>query len=164
MIDIYDCEALVKIYRLLEKRCAIIDKFINNHAYYCGPYSEEYSAVDVYNDILNLMERKNHLINIKLMMDEAIKKLPSEDKKVVYVKINYNISMSELCGILNIKERTAFRRIEHAFETLANEMNHSKYAKKLSIIIEKEDWIKAIKQEVKQRRLAFKGQPAELTI
>ena len=30
MIDIYDSEAIVKIYRLLCKKCDAIDKFISN--------------------------------------------------------------------------------------------------------------------------------------
>ena len=157
MIDIYDCEALVKIYRLLDKKCTIIDKFINNHAYYCGPYSEEYSAVDVYNDILDLMERKNHLINIKLMLDTALNRLVVEDKKVLLIKLNYNISMSEFCAVLNLKERTAFRRIEHAFLCLTDAINQSKYASKLEEIINKEEWIRAVCQDVKERRQAFKN-------
>ena len=98
MINIYECEALVKIYSTLEKKCNIIDKFINNHAFYCGPYSDEYSAVDVYNDILDLIERKNKLINIKLMIDNVIKNLSENDKKVLFIKLNYNISMNELCA------------------------------------------------------------------
>lgn len=157
MIDIYDCEALVKIYRLLDKKCTIIDKFINNHAYYCGSYSEEYSAVDVYNDILDLMERKNQLINIKLMLDTALNKLAVEDKKVLLIKLNYNISMNEFCAVLNLKERTAFRRIEHAFLCLAEAINRSKYASKLEKIIDKEEWIRAVCQDVKERRQAFKN-------
>ena len=156
MIDIYDCEALVKIYHLLGKKCEIIDKFINNHAYYCGPYSEEYSAVDVYNDILDLMERKNQLINIKLMIDDALQSLEIEDKKVLYIKMNYNISINEFCGILNLRERTAYRRIEHAFEVLTDKLNQSKYATKLEFMLKSQDWIKAICLDVKQRRMAYK--------
>lgn len=161
MIDIYDCEALVKIYHLLNKKCEIIDKFINNHAYYCGPYSEEYGAVDVYNDILDLMERKNQLINIKLMVDDAIQKLSIEDKKVLYIKLNYNISINEFCSILNLKERTAFRRIEHAFMALAEQLNHSKYSSKLEFVLRTQEWIKAVCQDVKQRRMAFKNHSTE---
>ena len=37
MIDIYETEALIKIYRLLRKKCDAIDKFINNYALYFGP-------------------------------------------------------------------------------------------------------------------------------
>ena len=45
--------------------------------------------------------------------------------------MNYKISMSEICGILNLKERTAFRRIERAYENLAEALNKSKYCDKL---------------------------------
>lgn len=164
MINIYECEALVKIYSTLEKKCNIIDKFINNHAFYCGPYSGEYSAVDVYNDILDLIERKNKLINIKLMIDNAIKNLSENDKKVLFIKLNYNISMNELCALLNLKERTAFRRVERAFEDMTEQLNQSKYAFKLQQIIAKEDWISKICENVKQRRLAYKDNPQEMLI
>ena len=36
MFDIYDSETVVKIYRMLKKRCDAIDKFINNHSMYYG--------------------------------------------------------------------------------------------------------------------------------
>lgn len=161
MIDIYDCEALVKVYHTLEKKCNVIDKFIHNHAYYCGPYTDEYSAVDVYNDILDLMERKNQLINIKVIIDDAIEKMSVVDKQVLLIKLKYSISMNEFCGVLNMKQRTAFRRIERAFENLAEVLNNSKYASKLVQTIRKEDWINAVKQDVKERRMNFKGQAGE---
>ena len=63
--------------------------------------------------------------------------------------MNYNISMNEICGILELKQRTAFRRIEHAFLNLADALNNSKYKDKLIKIINNEDWILDIKQEVK---------------
>lgn len=164
MINIYECEALVKIYSTLDKKCNIIDKFINNHAFYCGPYSDEYSAVDVYNDILDLIERKNKLINIKLIIDNAVKNLSENDKKVLFIKLNYNISMHELCALLNLKERTAFRRVERAFENMTDKLNQSKYALKLEHIIENEAWINRICENVKLRRLSFKGNQEELEL
>ena len=65
--------------------------------------------------------------------------------------------MQELCSLLDVKERTAFRRIEHAFENMAEIINHSKYCAKLENIIDKQEWIKKICGDVKQRRLAFKS-------
>ena len=75
MIDIYDSEAITKIYRLIEKKCEAIDRFIKNHAYYFGPCTDDYGALDVCNNILDLMERKNKLINLKVVVDSAIKSL-----------------------------------------------------------------------------------------
>lgn len=161
MIDIYDSETLIKIYGLLSKKCAAIDKFIQNHAFYFGPCTAEYGAADVCNNIIDLMTRKNQLINLKIIIDSAIKKLSDNDKKILYLKMNYSLQIGEICGILELKERTAFRRIERAFENLTDALNNSKYATKLCRIIDNEEWISDIKQEVKDRRMAFKTKPIE---
>ena len=156
MIDIYDSEAIVKIYRLLTKKCEAIDRFINNHALYFGTNSSEFGSLDVCNNILDLMARKNQLINLKLIVDSAISKLNEKDKQVLFIKMNYNLSMDEICGILDLKERTAFRRIEHAFSNLAFALNNSKYCNRLERILFKEQWIKDVKESVKEHRLAYR--------
>ena len=161
MIDIYDSETLVKIYRLLRKKCDAIDKFITNHALYFGPCTAEYGALDVCNNIIELMTRKNQLINLKIILDNAIKSLDEKDRKILLIKMNYNLQINEICGVLDLKERTAFRRIEKAFENLAEALNCSKYCKKLEKIIDSEDWICDIKEEVKERRMSFRSKAAE---
>ena len=103
------------------------------------------------------MTRKNQLINLKIILDKAIKTLSEKDKKILFIKINYNLQMNEICGILNLKERTAFRHIEKAFENLADALNNSKYYVKLREILDNEEWILEIKEEVKERRMAFKN-------
>ena len=161
MIDVYDSETLVRIYKLLRKKCEAIDKFIKNHALYFGPCTAEYGALDVCNNIIELMTRKNQLINLKIIIDTAIQTLDEKDKKILFIKMNYNLQMNEICGILELKERTAFRRIEKAFENLADALNKSKYYLKLQKIINSEEWIQDIKEEVKDRRMAFKGKVME---
>jgi len=156
MIDIYDSETIVKIYRMLNKKCEAIDKFIKEHALYFGPCTLEYGAEDVCNNMIDLITRKNQLINLKIIVDNALKHLSNNDKQILLIKMNYSISMEELCGILELKERTAFRRIERAFINLSDQLNKSKYCTKLEKILNNEDWIYSIKQEVKTRRMAFK--------
>ena len=157
MIDIYDSEAIIKVYRLLNKKCDAIDKFIHNHALYFGPCTDDYGAVDVCNNIIELMERKNQLINLKIIVDDAIKRLNIQDKKVLYIKMNYKISMAELCGVLSLKERTAFRRIERAYENLAEALNKSKYISKLDRLLREEDWLNSVRYEVRERKMSYKG-------
>ncbi len=161
MVDVYEAEALVKIYRLLNKKCDAIDKFIQNHALYFGPCTAEYGAMDVCNNIIELMTRKNQLINLKIIIDNAINSLTEKDKKILFIKMHYTIQMAELCGILELKERTAFRRIEKAFENLTDALNNSKYCNKLTKIIRDEEWIQNICEDIKERRLAFRYKVAE---
>lgn len=156
MIDVYDSEAIVKIYRLLNKKCEAIDRFISNHAMYFGSNSYEFGSLDVCNNILDLMARKNQLINLKIIVDNALHKLSLKDKQVLYIKMNYSLSMNEICGILKLKERTAFRRIEQAFLNLAEALNNSKYVGKLERILFEEEWIKDVKFSVKEHRLAYR--------
>lgn len=156
MLDIFDSETIVKVYRMLKKKCAAIDSFIENHALYYGPDSAEFNTYDVLNNILDLMARKNQLINLKVIVDNAVNSLDINVKKVLYIKMNYNISMSELCGVLDMKERTAFRWIERAFVDLTNALNNSKYINKLESIINEESWIKDVYDEVKERRMSLK--------
>ena len=156
MIDIYDSETIVKIYRLLSKKCEAIDKFIANHATYFGPTTAEYGAVDVCNNIIELMTRKNQLINLKIIVDKAINSLCEADKQVLFLKMHYSISMAEICGILEMKERTAFRRIEKAFYNLTEALNKSRYVNKLARILDSEEWIANIKIDVKERRMSYK--------
>lgn len=161
MIDVYDSEALVKIYKLIRKKCETIDKFIHNHALYFGPCTSDYGSLDVCNNIIELMTRKNQLINLKIIIDKAINTLSEKDKKILFIKMNYNVQMSDVCGILNLKERTAFRHIERAFENLTDALNNSKYYTKLNRILNNEDWIMEIKEEIKERRMAFRSKVVE---
>lgn len=155
MIDVFDSETIIKVYRLLKKKCDAIDKFINNHALYFGPCCAEYGAEDVCNNIIDLMTRKNKLINLKILVDNALNTLTVNDKKMLFIKMNYDLSIEEICGVLEIKERTAFRRLEHAYLNFAVALNNSKYVSKLNQILIEEDWITNIKNEVKERRLAY---------
>ena len=162
MIDIYDTEALVKCYRMLSKKCSAIDKFIENHSLYFTTNSLEYSSIDVVNNIIDLMTRKNQLINLKVILDSAINSLDEKDKKVIYIKINYNITMNEFCEFLSLKERTAFRRIDRAYYNLTEALNNSKYIQKLINIIDKEMWINNVKDRVKDRRLSFRAKAVSI--
>ena len=80
-----------------------------------------------------------------------------KDKKVLYIKMNYKISMAELCGVLNLKERTAFRRIERAYENLTEALNKSRYVSKLARLLREEDWLNSVRFEVRERKMAYKG-------
>ncbi len=156
MIDIFDSETLVKTHRSLYKRCEALDRFINKYGLYFCPTDAEYGAVDLYENIENLMERKNRLINLKIILDSAIKRLNEKDRKVILIKMKYNLSIEELCGVLNLKERTAFRRIEHAYASLAHELNNSKYADRVERTLNSETWLKDIREEIKERRSSYK--------
>ena len=82
--------------------------------------------------------------------------------KVLFIKMHYTISMDELCAVLELKQRTAFRRLEQAYRNLCVVLNESKYIDKLEKIVHMEDWICSIREEIKIRRMAYKCSSVEL--
>ncbi len=155
MIDIYDCEAIIKCYRYLEMKCEAIDKSINSNALYYGPSLSEFGAEDVLNTIMNLIERKNKLINMKVILDNAVKSLDDLDRQILYIKMHYSLSIGEICGILGTYDRNVFRRCERAFGNLAKILNTSSYAEKLSKMLDTEVWISAVRSNIRERHLSY---------
>ena len=156
MIDVYDSEALVKIYRHLNKKCNYIDNYINNYAFNYGANCCEFDSEDICNSIINLMARKNQLINLKIIVDSAVKLLNKKEKKIIMLKMNYNLTMDDLCKVLDLKERTAFRHFKQALANLADALNESKYYNKLIEIMKNEMWIGELKEDIRLRRLSYK--------
>ena len=72
MVIIDDAKVLISAYRFIEKNCDLINEFVYKHAVNFGPAPEYCSTYDVTNHIINLIERKNRLINFKLIIDELI--------------------------------------------------------------------------------------------
>ena len=64
MLDINDAKVLISAYRYIEKNCDLINEFVYKHAVNFGPSPEYCSTYDVTNNIINLIERKNRLINL----------------------------------------------------------------------------------------------------
>ncbi len=109
-----------------------------------------------------MKEVKADIKDIQTEIDRTTFKLTHEelddkDKKILLIKMNYNLSISEICGILDVGERTAFRRIENAFSHLADNLNGSKYSDKFKKIIEGEEWIRNIKNQIKNRRESYRS-------
>ncbi|MBO5910196.1 MAG: hypothetical protein J6Q15_01665 [Clostridia bacterium] len=148
MLVINDAKVLISAYRFIEKNCELINEFVYKHAINFGPAPEYCSTYDVTNNIINLIERKNRLINLKLIMDQLVSSLQPQDKLIILSKMRYNLSMKSFCQIFEISSiRTAFRRIQTALEHFTLRANNSPYKEKLEYLLDNESWIVALRQE-----------------
>ena len=146
MLVINDAKVLISAYRLIEKNCNLIDEFVYNHAINFGPSPEYCSTYDVTNNIIDLMERKNRLVNFKLMMDEIVSQLNHQDKMIILAKMRFDLSMKSLCEVFHMPSvRTAFRRVQSALEHFTMRVNASEYKKKLEYILDNEHWIASMR-------------------
>ena len=148
MLVINDAKVLISAYRLIEKNCDLINEFVYKHAINFGPSPEYCTTYDVTNNIINLMERKNRLINLKLIMDEIVSGLSYDDKVVILAKMRFDLSMKSFCRVLEMPSvRTAFRRVQAALEHFTMHLNNSKYKEKLEYLLDNEEWIMSLRAD-----------------
>ena len=148
MLVINDAKVLISAYRFIEKNCDLINEFVYKHAINFGPSPEYYSTYDVTNSIINLIERKNRLINMKLIIDKLVDELSKNDKLIILSKMRFDLSMQSFCEMFDMPSvRTAFRRVQTALEHFLRKANNSDYKEKLEYLLDNEDWIVALRHE-----------------
>ena len=154
MLVINDAKVLISAYRYIEKNCNLINEFVYKHATNFGPSPEYCSTYDVTNNIINLIERKNRLINLKLMLDDLVSGLNRTDKLIILSKMRFDLSMKSLCETFQIPSvRTAFRRVQTALEHFTMHANNSQYKEKLEYLLDNEHWIIAMRREQAEKNV-----------
>lgn len=152
MLSLEDGKTLISAYKYIERTCEAVDKFIFNHAISYGPDPAIHSTFDVLNNIVELMDRKIKLINLKLIIDEAIKSLPAIDKQVLILKMRFRASIKNIRDILKLpSERTTFRRIDNALENFVTQLNKNNKCDEVELMLKNEGWIANIKKSYEKQ-------------
>jgi len=111
-------KTLLTVYRYLEKIAGTIDKLVIDK----GLSSTSDDAFNVASEILKLTERKITLINIKVLIESALSKLPKQKSKLLILKFFDCLSCEDTAKLENISIRTYFRHIDNALTTFALEL------------------------------------------
>lgn len=154
MLNLEDSKTLISAYRFIEKNCNLIDEFVYKHSINFGPSPEYFSTYDVTNNIIDLIERKNRLINLSLIIDKLVSALNIEDRKIILAKMRYNLSMRTIAQVFEISSlRTAFRRMNRALENFTLNANNSQYREKLEYVLNHEYWINNIRKNMVEKTI-----------
>jgi hypothetical protein len=133
-------KALLVAYGHLETICGAIDKTVLEYGINSGRY-----GIDVQfcaNKVIALTERKKFLINVKVLVDNILKKLDNLNARILVVKYADRFSSLIASKTLNISMRTYFRRINVAIEQFCDVLQKYGYtSQKLSQIFKNEGWI-----------------------
>lgn len=152
MLSLEDGKTLVSAYKYIERTCEAIDKFIFNHAISYGPDPALHSTFDVLTNIVDLMERKIKLINLKLTIDETIKELSTVNKQILILKMRFRVSVKNIQEILKLpSERTTFRRIDHALAEFVFHLNENRKREEVEDLLKSENWIANIKKSYEKQ-------------
>lgn len=122
-------KTLVSVYSIFDDWCKRLDEAIFRTAVSYSYSSYKPTGEEVCNRIMDNMEKKNRIINIKLIIDRAAKRL----KPRLYTVFNYckdqrKLSVIEMRKELNLQDRTSFRVLERLYEELVKSFNEDELA------------------------------------
>jgi len=138
-------KTILSIYKYLETLSNSIDdlvlkKSINSAFYNNGRFNNCY---DCANKIMQLTDRKINLINIKVMVDNTLSRMPLKYRQVLALAFIDNIKSEKIAELMGISLRTFFRRKNDAISSFAKNLSLQGYtSQKLESMFYGEHWIK----------------------
>lgn len=144
-------KTLLTSYRFLDRIAGAIDRIIEKKALSTSSMlgSDIYTngTQNLADKIIELMERKVKLINIKVLTESALKKLKPLDAKLLIKKYIEKQAVESIYVELGMPRRTYFRKIGEAeakFEANCAQMSFP--SGRLESYLEKEGWIMEVKR------------------
>ncbi len=137
-------KTLIGLYRHLGTMANSIDNLIKrigvNSAFNHSIYN---STIADSNKIIELTERKIKIINLKVIIEKALNKLKINDFRILSLAYVDCVNYKKVQEILNISERTFFRRKELAIARFSCNLSELGFnAEKLNDYLKNENWIK----------------------
>lgn len=117
-------KTLLNIYNSLDAVCERIDKMVDNKAM-AGAlgFGGGKNSLDLFNNLINLSQRKINLINLKIRIENAFSSLKEKQAKVLILKFVDGLTFKQIANLTGQSIRNCFRICEQAIE------NFSKYIK-----------------------------------
>ena len=134
------CKTLLVSYSHLETICGAIDKTVLSCGLSsCNTYCD---AEFVANKMINLIERKKFLINLKVLIDNALSKIKNSFARVLMLKYVDGVDSKLASEVMKISPRTYFRQINAGLDSLWGALLHMGYnTLSLYELLKDENWI-----------------------
>lgn len=133
-------KTLLVSYAHLETICGAIDKTVLGCGLSsCNTYCDaEYVA----NKMINLIERKKFLINLKVLVDKALSKIKTSFSRVLMLKYIDGVDSKLASEVMKISTRTYFRQINSGLESFWQALLNMGYSIiTLKDLLKDENWI-----------------------
>ena len=146
-------KTLLSVYRYLERIAGAIDKIVEKtglgSANICGQNYFYNNIFAVSQKMIDLSERKVTLINVKILVEETLKKIDPEDAEILIEKFFDGVKTRELVELHDISMRTAFRKIDSAVKSFASALVVKGYDDiALEKMLKNEHWILQIHERL----------------
>ena len=149
-------KTLLSVYRYLERLCGAIDKIVRKTAFSgANVNSQTFYFSNVYTisqRIIDLSDRKVTLINLKLLIEDALKKMNSEDAKILIERYLDGTKRRVLAEKQGVSIRTVFRQIEKAEISFNKNLLCMGYSPtRLEKMLCNETWIKSVYDRISKK-------------
>ena len=135
-------KTLLSTYSYLETIVGAIDKTVLNYGINSAMSTDtEFVA----NKMIALMERKKFLINIKILIDNILKRIDDDVARILVLKYIDKIKAETASQILGISIRTFFRKIGMGLDQFSRQLQAFGYTpEKLYSVFKDEGWVMEI--------------------
>ena len=122
ILQICFSKTMLEIYKTLPNIISILDKIIEKRASTIFPSSTIYgspsSTYDEINKVIDLTERKNKILNLKVIAENLLNNLKPKHKEIATLKYVNKLTYEEIA----IKKEVSLRSIYRNFETINKEL------------------------------------------
>lgn len=139
-------KTILSVYRYLERICGSIDKMVESRAmasfYVCSVNFANSNIINVADKIIALTERKKTLINLKVLVDNALKQCKSLNAQILIEKYFDGDKSNDIAERHNLPIRSYFRKLSNAEVDFGNQLCSLGYnERKLNSFLANEKWI-----------------------
>ena len=135
-------KTVLSIYKYLDNIVGALDNLISKKCVYSSFISS--GRADAYseaNDIIALMNRKIHLINLKVITEQALAGMKASQRKIITLFYVDGVKSSKIAEVLNMPMRSYFRQKSLAIHSFATSMKLLGYTeKKIESVYGNERW------------------------
>lgn len=136
-------------YKYLEQLCNTIDRMVEKQAtssyYNFGSFVQNSDILNVSKNLYKLMNKKIDYINIKVIVDKALKEMPKRKAKYLILRYIQNMSLAEIANLFSISERTLFRRLNAILDDFCEKLENLGYTgEKLELMFMEDYFINSI--------------------
>lgn len=140
-------KTLLSSYTSLERLSSAIDGLVMSNSLHCGVgYNTTLNSA---NKILNLISRKKLLINLKVLVETVIDKMPNDYMRILVLKYFDKVKPEDILNVMEISRRSYFRKINKAVECFAKGLIKEGFdSSKLEEMVKGENWLKDLYESI----------------
>ena len=149
-------KTILTVQKYLDRVCASIDECVNKKSTAAFNVNSKNiyknDCFYVANYMIDLIDRKKNLINLRVICNDAVNGIDKLSAKILVLKFIDRMPSVEIAKLLNLSERTYFRKLNAAYVNFENFLQNSGFdAEYFEDNYKNEGWILDVYEEIEKQ-------------